>query len=138
MEAVCGSKTRLEGRSIAPLKGCHDARSHGPCQLSRAVRRTIVSHDDLYPLGPVSKRCLGLHDGLGNRDALIQAGDHHSNARRVIAFCYVPRRERGIALSRHLGRAHVDVSIGIERIRGTSLSLYSLGILAAHLRPPDT
>jgi hypothetical protein len=113
----CGGKTRLECRPIAPLKRCNHARSHSPCQLSRAVRRAVVSHDDLYPLGPVGKRRLGLHDGLGNRNALIQAGDHHGKSRLVSAFCHVPRHERGVVLSRHPEYAHVDVSVGIQRIR---------------------
>jgi hypothetical protein len=47
MIVSCG-KTRLECRPIAPLKRCNPARSHGLGQLSRAVRRPVVSHDDLH------------------------------------------------------------------------------------------
>jgi hypothetical protein len=80
--------------------------------------RGVQEEERELQIGNVSKAMLRPTPGNeANTSDNTRDNAGEGKSRLVTAFCRVPRRERGIVLSRHPECAHVDVSVGIQRIR---------------------
>ena len=79
-----GGDAAYECVAVAPGGHLDDARPHAPCNVLRAIRASVVRHDDLAGGAAGAQRHVRLVDAYGQRVRLVEAGHHDRHLHRRV------------------------------------------------------